>query len=55
MMASMLRKAIYLFDVYLLATLFDRVGRTLRFGEVRRRHPQKSLAARPQWGFANLQ
>jgi hypothetical protein len=40
MMALMLRNAIYLFEVYLLATLYDRAAFALRFGEVRRGTPK---------------
>jgi hypothetical protein len=54
MMALMPRKAIYLFDVYLLVTLFDRTACASRFGEVSRGYSQKLLAG-AQWGFANLQ
>jgi hypothetical protein len=43
MMALMPRKAIYLFDVYLLATLFDRATFALRFGEVGRGVSPKML------------
>jgi hypothetical protein len=53
MMALMLRNAIYLFEVYLLATLYDRAAFALRFGEVRRGTPQKLLAAQPRYPCAN--
>jgi len=54
MMALMLRNAIYLFDVCLLAMLFDRAACALRLGEVGRGHPQKSLIACSQCPRASL-
>jgi hypothetical protein len=53
MMALMPRKTIYLFDVCLLASLFDRAAFALRLATVRRGYPQKSSLAQPRYPLAN--
>jgi hypothetical protein len=53
MMALMPRKAIYSFDVRLLAMLFARDACALRSTKSGGGYPQKSSLARPRYPFAN--